>query len=66
MAESLSPSNEPSAQDAPEPIESAAELQDEGAGGQEHPKGTLFLMLLFLIFIIAVWGYVYLTMLARS
>jgi hypothetical protein len=34
--------------------------------GEEHPRGTLFLMLLLLILISAMWGYVYLEMIARS
>lgn len=44
---------------------------DEGAptpsGRQEvpepHPRGTLFLMLVYLMGIVALWGYVYLEML---
>ena len=39
-----------------------------GAGitGDEHPRGTLFLLLVYLIVVIAIWGTVYLTMLERG
>jgi hypothetical protein len=30
-----------------------------------HPRGTLLIMLIFLMLIIALWGYVYLLMLER-
>jgi hypothetical protein len=36
------------------------------ADGHEQPRGTLFLMLLFLILIIGFWTYMYLLMLERS
>ncbi len=32
----------------------------------EHPRGTLFLMILFLIMIIGFWTYVYVLLLERS
>lgn len=32
----------------------------------EHPKGTLFLMLLFLIAMVAMWGYIYVMMLQAA
>jgi hypothetical protein len=32
----------------------------------EHPKGTLFLMLLFLIAMVAMWGYIYVLMLQAA
>lgn len=34
--------------------------------GEEHPLGTLFLLLVYLIVVIAIWGTVYLTMLERG
>jgi hypothetical protein len=40
-----------------------------GSGVEEHeahPRGTLFLMLMFLILIVAMWGYIYLMMLGRG
>lgn len=48
--------------------EKRADRPDEnGASGAEsHPRGTLFLMLLFLISIAAMWSYMYLIMLGRS
>jgi hypothetical protein len=32
----------------------------------EHPKGTLFLMLLFLIAMVAMWGYIYVLMMQAA
>lgn len=37
-----------------------------GITGDEHPRGTLFLLLVYLIVVIAIWGTVYLTMLERG
>ncbi len=34
--------------------------------GAEHPRGSLFLLLVYLIVVIAIWGTVYLTMLERG
>lgn len=39
-----------------------AHEEEEG----EHPKGTLFLMLLFLIAMVAMWGYIYVMMLQAA
>ncbi len=33
---------------------------------ERHPYGTLFLLLVYLIVVIAIWGTVYLTMLERG
>jgi hypothetical protein len=43
-------------------------LKTRGTGitGDEHPRGTLFLLLVYLIVVIAIWGTVYLTMLERG
>ena len=38
----------------------------QSAHEEEHPRGTLFLMLLFLVMIVAMWGYLYLLLLARG
>lgn len=32
----------------------------------EHPRGTLFLMLIFLMVLVALWGYVYFDMIRMS
>ena len=39
------------------------ERTEEGA---EHPRGTLFLMMVFLIAIVGLWSYLYLIMLDRG
>lgn len=44
----------------------APEAQGTGMTGQEHPYGTLFLLLVYLIVVVAIWGTVYLTMLERG
>lgn len=36
------------------------------SGAESHPRGTLFLMLLFLIAIAAMWSYMYLILLERG
>lgn len=41
---------------------SAATTHDE----EGHPRGTLLLMLLFLVMIVAMWGYMYLLLLGRG
>lgn len=33
---------------------------------EENPRGTMLLMMLFLILIVGMWGYVYLIMLGRG
>ncbi len=48
-----------------EPARPAADSQEE-TREEAHPRGTLFLMLVFLIMIIAFWGYLYVVMLERS
>jgi hypothetical protein len=35
-------------------------------GEDVHPRGTLFLMLIFVVLIVAMWGYMYLMMLGRG
>jgi hypothetical protein len=47
-----------------DPNEVAAEAVAEG--GEEHPRGTMLLMLLYLIVIIAMWGYIYVVMVQRG
>ena len=42
--------------------EQKPEKQDE----QFHPKGTVLLMVIFFILIVALWGYVYLLMLSQG
>ena len=44
-------------QQEPEPVEEVRE---------EHPRGTLVLMMIYLVIIIGLWGSVYLTLLQRS
>ena len=42
-------------------------LQERPDPAEEtHPYGTLFLLLVYLIVVIAIWGTVYLTMLERG
>lgn len=40
--------------------------RDTDITGDEHPRGTLFLLLVYLIVVVAIWGTVYLTMLERG
>ena len=47
-----------------DPNEVAAEVVAEG--GEEHPRGTMLLMLLYLIMIVAMWGYIYVVMVQRG
>ena len=52
-----------------EPAPRQEDHDEAGADGEEemaHPKGTLFLMLLYLMLIIALWGYMYLVMIERG
>jgi hypothetical protein len=42
------------------------EAAEEAHGEEEHPRGTMLLMMLFLILIVGMWGYVYLMMLNRG
>ncbi len=41
-------------------------VDESDSGSEPHPRGTLFLMLLFLISIAAMWAYMYLIMLERG
>jgi uncharacterized protein YqhQ len=36
--------------------------EQEEQESEDHPRGTLFLMLIFLMILVALWGYVYLDM----
>ncbi|GBD17403.1 hypothetical protein HRbin26_02323 [bacterium HR26] len=44
----------------------ASPEESAGTAGEGHPYGTLFLLLVYLIVVIAIWGTVYLTMLERG
>lgn len=44
----------------------AAEHDSEHNEEQFHPRGTAAIMVLFFITIVALWGYVYLTMLNQG
>lgn len=35
-------------------------------GVDDHPRGTMLLTLLFLMLIVAMWGYIYMLMLGRG
>ena len=43
----------------------AAPSEKHASEAESHPRGTLFLMLLFLISIAAMWAYMYLILLER-
>ena len=48
--------------EATAPVGADESGHDEGG----HPRGTLLLMLLFLVMIVGMWGYMYLMMLGRG
>ena len=53
----------------PTTVPSAAPSEETDAwpaADEEHPRGTLFLMALFLILVAGLWTYVYLLMLERG
>lgn len=39
---------------------------DSHEAGEHNPRGTMLLMLLFLILIVAMWGYMYMLMIGRG
>ena len=47
------------------PADVAADEKD-GATEQEHPRGTVVLMMLFLFMIVAMWGWIYMILLQRA
>jgi hypothetical protein len=48
------------------PPEERVDKPPEAEHDEPHPRGTMFLMMLFLIAIVAMWGYIYLMMLQRG
>jgi len=48
----------------PDPAKTSEELEE--GGEEEHPRATLFWMLVFLMVTVAIWGYVYWEMLSHS
>lgn len=40
--------------------------EDGAEESEDHPRGTLFLMLIFLMVLVALWGYVYFDMIRMS
>ena len=39
---------------------------DSHEAGEHNPRGTMLLMLLYLIVIVAMWGYIYMMMVGRG
>jgi hypothetical protein len=65
------PDFHPTGPDSPPPTVPTSPVSNDAAAavpaeGHERPRGTLFLMILFLVLIVGLWTYAYILLLERS